>query len=109
MKTVSGIDLSDLGLDELETLKSDTEKAIKTLKARRRAEALAAAEAAARELGFSLSELSGAPTKGAKTVHPPKYQHPENPEVTWSGRGRRPKWFIEALNGGKAPEEMEVG
>ncbi len=109
MKTVSGIDLSDLGLDELETLKSDTEKAIKTLKARRRAEALAAAEAAAREHGFSLSELSGAKIGRAKAAHPPKYQHPENPEVTWSGRGRRPNWFIEALNGGTAPEEMEIG
>ena len=108
MKTVAGIDLSDLGLDELEKLKLGTEKAIKALKAHRRAEALAAAEAAARERGYSLSELFGAPTKGAKAVHPPKYQHPENPEVTWSGRGRRPKWFIEALDGGSSLEELQM-
>lgn len=28
---------------------------------------------------------------------PPKYRHPENPELVWSGRGNRPNWVKEAL------------
>ena len=27
----------------------------------------------------------------------PKYQNPSNHEQTWSGRGKRPFWFVEAL------------
>ena len=28
------------------------------------------------------------------------YRHPEQPELTWSGRGRRPKWLNELLDAG---------
>lgn len=35
--------------------------------------------------------------KGAKSVVAPKYRNPENPAQTWSGRGKRPAWFSEAL------------
>ena len=28
---------------------------------------------------------------------------------TWSGRGRRPQWFLDAIAAGKAPEELKVG
>lgn len=27
---------------------------------------------------------------------------------TWTGRGRRPQWFIDALAAGKAPEDLRV-
>jgi DNA-binding protein H-NS len=50
--------------------------------------------------------LEGAP-KG-KAPAAPKYRHPENPELTWSGRGRKPKWFVAALEQGKTPEEMLI-
>lgn len=26
-------------------------------------------------------------------VNPPKYYNPENPELTWTGRGKAPGWF----------------
>jgi DNA-binding protein H-NS len=31
----------------------------------------------------------------------PKYRHPENPHLTWCGRGMRPRWF-------KALEEQGI-
>jgi DNA-binding protein H-NS len=38
--------------------------------------------------------------KGAKTgAVAPKYQNPSNSTQTWSGRGKRPLWFVEALKG----------
>jgi len=30
----------------------------------------------------------------------PKFRHPEDPKITWSGVGRRPKWIEEALRSG---------
>lgn len=35
--------------------------------------------------------------KGPKAAAPPKYRNPENANQTWSGRGKRPLWFIAAL------------
>ena len=102
------IDLAELSLAELKTLQKDVEKAIKTFEERQRKEALAAAEAAAREKGFSLHELMGAAAKPAKKSAPPKFRHPENPSLTWSGRGRQPAWFKEALEAGKTPEDLEI-
>lgn len=34
---------------------------------------------------------------GAKSVVAPKYRNPENAAQTWSGRGKRPLWFVDAL------------
>lgn len=34
------------------------------------------------------------------------YQHPEDPSVTWSGRGRKPSWIIEWIESGKPIEEL---
>ena len=33
---------------------------------------------------------------------------PENPDATWSGRGRQPDWFKSAIAAGKAPEDLEI-
>ena len=35
--------------------------------------------------------------KGAKGAVAPKYRNPSNPSETWSGRGRKPAWFVKAL------------
>lgn len=102
------IDLSKLDLDELKQLQQDVEKAIKNFEARRKQEALAAAEATAREMGFSLHELIGDAPKGKRVANPPKYRHPENPEVTWTGRGRQPAWIKEALGAGKSLDDFLI-
>lgn len=38
----------------------------------------------------------------------PKFQHPTNPDLTWSGRGRRPRWVTEALETGQTLEDLRV-
>ncbi|MDZ4066259.1 MAG: H-NS histone family protein, partial [Tabrizicola sp.] len=37
-----------------------------------------------------------------------KYRHPENAALTWSGRGRKPNWFIDALVDGTEPEDLAI-
>jgi len=40
---------------------------------------------------------------------PAKYRHPENPALTWSGRGHKPQCFVDALQAGKAAGDMAIG
>ena len=40
---------------------------------------------------------SGKGAKGPKSVVAPKYRNPANATQTWSGRGKRPLWFVQAL------------
>lgn len=107
---MSKIDLSTLSLDELKALRKDVEKAIENYETRKRQEALAAAEAAASAAGYSLSELlsdvkSG---KGKGSVNPPKYRHPENPELTWTGKGRQPSWIKDAVDAGRPLDDFLI-
>lgn len=83
-------------------------KAIKVLETRKRKEAMAAVEAAAKEAGFSLSELVGSAKAPKKPPQPAKYRHPENSSVTWSGRGRQPAWYKEAIEAGTPAEDLLV-
>lgn len=101
------VDLKSLSLEELKKLEKDVAKAIKSFEERQRKEALAAADAAARKLGFSLSELTG--TKKSKSKAPAKYAHPENSSLTWTGRGRQPAWYKDALKSGKKEEDLLIG
>ena len=101
-------DLEALSLSELKKMLKDVAKAISTYQNRQKVEALAKVEAFARELGYSLAELVGTETKTARSPVAAKYRHPENPALTWSGRGRRPQWFVEALAGGGTAGDMEI-
>ena len=104
------LELDTLSMEELEELKVNVEKAIEAAKERRKQDALAAVQAQAKEYGFELSELIGTvkPTKSGRTRAAPKYRHPENPSLTWSGRGRKPAWFTEALEQGMKQEDLLI-
>lgn len=102
------IDLNDLSLKELKQLLRDVEKAIASYEDRQKAEARAELEAKAKEMGFTLAELMGLEGKKTRAPAQAKYAHPDNSSLTWSGRGRKPQWFVEALAAGKTPEDLSV-
>ncbi len=103
------IDLHTLSLKELKGLQSSVAKAIAGFEDRKKSEARAELEARARELGFSLSDLATANSASNKrTSAAPKYANPANPADTWTGRGRKPRWFSEALAGGRNPEDLAI-
>jgi len=101
-------DLKALSLDELKKMQKDVAKAISTFEDRQKAEARAKVEAFARDLGYSLAELVGTETKSSRAPAAAKYRHPENPALTWSGRGRKPKWFVDALAAGKTARDLAI-
>lgn len=110
------IDLTGLSRKELEQLSKDVEKAIEKVAEDERKAAIAAAEAAAREHGFSLDELGVAAVgkrgrKGAGKSGPkgaPKYANPNDPSQTWTGRGRQPNWVKDGLASGKSLEDFAI-
>lgn len=102
-------DLEALSLGELKKMQKEVAKAISTYQDRQKAEARAKVEALARELGYSLAELVGTETKSSRAPAKAKYRHPENPALTWSGRGRKPQWFVDALETGKTEGDLEIG
>ena len=64
--------------------------------------------------GLTLAEVY--PTRGGKkaTGHKifvaPKYRHPADPTKTWSGRGKQPLWFAEAIKKrGVTAESLLIG
>jgi len=89
-------------------LQKDLVKAISSYEDRHKAEARAKLDAIAKELGYSLADLIGTEVKPARVPATAKYRHPENPSLTWSGRGRKPLWFVAVLAAGKTPEDLAI-
>ena len=58
----------------------------------------------AKEHGLSLEEVLGKRRKGKGSVAI-KYRDPKNPDNTWTGRGRMPRWMVAATKGSKAKKE----
>jgi len=102
------IDLNDLSLKELRDLQSQVAKAISNFEDRRKKQALAELEEKAREMGFSLAELTGSTPVRKRTPAVAKYANPSDQSDTWSGRGRKPRWFVAALAAGKKPDDLMV-
>lgn len=105
--SMSHFDLETMSLDELKALQKQVAKAIEGYKDRERLKALAELEAKAQEMGFSLSDLLGT-KKTRKGSGIPKYRHPDDAAVTWTGKGRRPAWVNEALAAGKTMEDLAI-
>ncbi|MDQ7988168.1 MAG: H-NS histone family protein [Candidatus Dactylopiibacterium sp.] len=86
--------------------------------------ALKEVQAIAARHGVSLEALIGSskPARSAKPARaargkaaakprgkvPAKYAHPSDASQTWTGRGRKPKWVEEALNGGATLESLTI-
>ena len=103
------MDLNNLSLSELKKLHSDVKKAINDYEDRKKKEARAELEAKAKEMGFSLAELLGdVPKEKKRRTVAAKYSHPENSGLTWTGRGRQPKWVVEALASGKTLSDLLI-
>ncbi len=101
-------DINSLSLKELKDLQSQIAKAITSFEDRKRKQALAEIEEIARSKGFSLAELTGSSATRKRAPAVAKYANPADTSETWSGRGRKPRWFASALAGGKRPEDLAI-
>ena len=59
-------------------------------------------------MGYSLANLVGVEVKALRMPAAAKYRHSEDAALTWSGRERRPQWFVGALGTGKRPQDLII-
>lgn len=102
------IDMDSLSLAELKKLKKDVDKAIETFEEREMKAAAAEAEALLRERGYSLAQIMQMGVTKPRAKVAPKYANPADPSQTWTGRGRKPHWVIDALASGKSLDDLAI-
>lgn len=105
---MASIKLDTMSLKELKKLQKEIARAIDTAEQSQKASAREQVEALARKLGYTLAELAEGAHKPKRAPTTPKYRHPENPALTWSGRGRKPQWFVEALAAGTTLKDLAI-
>ncbi|KAB2937855.1 MAG: H-NS histone family protein [Hyphomicrobium sp.] len=62
--------------------------------------------AMAEKAGFRVEELFG--KRGGRRPREAKYRNPNNPSQTWSGRGRKPNWLVDAVKKGAKVDSFAV-
>ncbi len=67
--------------------------------------------AVAESLGYKIEDLTGSP-RGAKRTNggkvAVKFRNKDNPDETWTGRGRQPKWLAARLAKGAKLADFAV-
>lgn len=105
------MDLSTLSVSQLRDLQQQIPAEIKKREAQEKVNALNELRAFAKSRGFSIEELLAKENKvkaasGIKVKV--KYRHPDNAELEWTGRGRKPKWVEAWLASGGSLEQILV-
>jgi DNA-binding protein H-NS len=95
------INLDTLSHAELQALIESAEAQMSSARKNHVQEVRAKMDALLQNAGLTLDEVyprrGSKSTSGTKSVVAPKYRNPDNAAQTWSGRGKRPLWFVEAL------------
>ena len=102
------MDLNNMTLEELKALRKRIDKAIESFQDRKKKEAIDLLEKTARDLGYSLAELTAAGGVKPRRTVAPKYANPEDKSQTWTGRGRKPLWVQAALDSGKSLDDLLI-
>jgi DNA-binding protein H-NS len=100
IKRLSQIQLNEL-IQRAESRKQELNKE-RAVKVREKLAALAKAE------GFSVDELFGGRVRRTRRAALPKFRNPADHAQTWSGRGKRPRWFNAALSAGKKEKDLLI-
>lgn len=111
------MDISKLTTKELEALIKRIQKEMSKRKQQERSKLVSDIAQIASKRGYSLKDLIGigkAPrqAKRGKAVRRKpvavKYRHPEQANLIWTGRGRKPHWVTKCLDEGKTIEMLAV-
>jgi DNA-binding protein H-NS len=46
--------------------------------------------------------------KHGSTKRSPTHRNPNNPDQTWTGRGRKPRWLVAALDAGNTDDQCRI-
>ena len=109
------MDIAKLTTKELQALLKRIPKEINKRKQQEKSKLVSDITQLASKHGYSLRDLIGKaphPVKARKarkrkpvTV---KYRHPDQADLTWTGRGRKPRWLTKWLDEGKSMKTLAV-
>lgn len=99
----------EMSVRELVELQGKLSNALDSVKSRRITEVRTQIEDLLASEGFTFDEVFGHGKGGKKFPNnPPKYRNPDNPEQSWSGKGKRPNWLTEKINAGADKEDFRI-
>ncbi len=101
------IDLENLDVDELRAITENAQQLIAKKQHQRLYDAYMQFEKIAEESSSTIEEIlrAGETLEKKRSI---KYRNSENDQETWTGRGRKPTWLIDALAAGKDLEDFAV-
>ena len=97
MATINGLD--KMSYAELLKLEERIQAAIAAKRVEDVASTKEALRAMAEKAGFSLNDLFGK-RGGRKGSGEVKFRNPKDTSQTWTGRGRKPNWLVDAVKKG---------
>lgn len=104
------MDLSTLSVSQLRDLQQQIPAEIKRRESEEKQMILNEVRAFAKARGYAIEDLMGKEVKvkatGGKVKV--KYRHPQNAELEWTGRGRKPKWVEAWLSSGNSIDSLLV-
>lgn len=92
--------LDKMNIKELKELRTRIDKLIQSKHDQERSGLREKFKEMAEEAGFNLTDIVGTARGRGKSSAAAKFVHPDNPSMTWSGRGRMPKWLSEKVKSG---------
>lgn len=107
MNKNNAIDLNSLNVDELRAITENAQQLIAKKQHQRLYDAYMQFEKIAEDSNSTINEILAAGEKLEKK-RSIKYRNTENSDDTWTGRGRKPTWLVEALSAGSNLEDFAI-
>lgn len=106
--------LHEMSEAELREQIATAQKALDQVVAKRARQTLKEARRLAAEVGYEvefrkMGKAAGTgKVAGARAKVAPKYRNPHNPDETWTGRGRAPKWVQQLQAEGMSMDDLAI-
>ena len=107
MSKNNAIDLENLNVDELRAITENAQQLIAKKQHQRLYDAYMQFEKIAEDSNATIEEILKAGEKLEKK-RSIKYRNTDDHSETWTGRGRKPTWLVEALAAGRSIEDFAI-
>ncbi len=105
--------LQELSLEELQKIIEEARLLLERKQKQKQEEVIRQIKELATQAGLEV-EIRTKPRTETKPIRrkggklPPKYRHPKDPSLTWTGRGQMPRWLQELVTQGHNREEFRI-
>lgn len=96
-------------LEELRIEREKLDRQIAAIEIEEKRKVLDQVRELVKQAGLTMDDVFGRAKKSKRPeAGPAKYQHPDNPALTWAGVGRKPNWLTTELANGKTLDSFAV-